>query len=297
MLEPRQGNQLICRTIACVVLLASTSCLHPRKGPPTPGLENVLQVTDTVYSGGRPQGGEAFRSLKERGVTIVVSVDGAPPDVAAAKRHGLRYVHIPLGYGGVSKKEALALVKLSESLGQGVYVHCHHGRHRGPVAAAIACMAAGGFDSDDAHQLLARAGTSKDYAGLWHDMAAFEPPPPGTPLPDLVETADVDPLAEAMVAVDNAWEQLKSAEKRDWSHGGLNIAPHQQALLLYEGFFESARNLPDGHPSDLYEKLKIAVQDAKRMQDALKSGDTTSADAVFETVATSCKQCHKQHRD
>ena len=53
-----------------------------------PGLHNVLRVSDRIYSGSEPHGDEGLESLVKLGVKIVVSVDGARPNVEAAKKHG-----------------------------------------------------------------------------------------------------------------------------------------------------------------------------------------------------------------
>jgi hypothetical protein len=37
----------------------------------------------------------------------IISVDGARPNVDAAKKEGLSYVHIPIGYNGVPRKRVL----------------------------------------------------------------------------------------------------------------------------------------------------------------------------------------------
>src|ERR1051326_9522581 len=58
-----------------------------------PGLRNVFRVGRRLYSGAAPADEAGFRSLCALGVRTIISVDGATPDVAAARRHGLRYVH------------------------------------------------------------------------------------------------------------------------------------------------------------------------------------------------------------
>ena len=45
------------------------------------------------------------------GVKTVISVDGAKPDVDLAKKHGMRYVHLPHGYDGVPDDRAKELAK------------------------------------------------------------------------------------------------------------------------------------------------------------------------------------------
>ena len=74
----------------------------PRLGAvDAPGLHNVYRLTDKLLSGSGPEGDEGFASLQQLGVKTVLSVDGARPDVARARRFGLRYVHLPIGYDGV----------------------------------------------------------------------------------------------------------------------------------------------------------------------------------------------------
>src|SRR5690606_18255679 len=66
-----------------------------------PAIENIHPLTPQLISGGQPKGDAAFSQLAEMGVKTIVSVDGAKPDLELAKKHGLRYVHIPIGYDGV----------------------------------------------------------------------------------------------------------------------------------------------------------------------------------------------------
>ena len=88
-----------------------------------PGLENFFQLTDTIYSGSAPEGDAGFQSLKDRGIKTIITVDGAKPDVELAKKYGLRYVHLPIGYDGVPEAQAMRMVKAAESLPGPVYIH------------------------------------------------------------------------------------------------------------------------------------------------------------------------------
>src|SRR5947209_1446199 len=76
-----------------------------------PGLNNVYRLTDQLFSGSSPEGDEGFRSLRKLGVKTVLSVDGAKPDVARAHAYGLRYVHLPVGYDGISREQALRIAR------------------------------------------------------------------------------------------------------------------------------------------------------------------------------------------
>src|SRR5262245_14552856 len=54
-------------------------------------LLNPWRLHPKVISGGLPEGDAAFQELADLGVKTVISVDGARPDVATAKKYGLRY--------------------------------------------------------------------------------------------------------------------------------------------------------------------------------------------------------------
>src|SRR4051794_32733608 len=91
--------------------LALSGGERPPAGPPpaapakveAPGLHNVYRLTPGLYSGSSPEGDTGFRSLRRLGIHTVLSVDGARPDLERARRHGLRYVHLPVGYDGVPR--------------------------------------------------------------------------------------------------------------------------------------------------------------------------------------------------
>ena len=97
---------------------------------------NFTKIDEDLYFGGEPGANEAFAFLARLGIRTVVSVDGARPRLAEAEKRGLRYVHIPLGYDGVTTSAGMQLAALARNSQGPWYVHCHHGRHRGPAAAA-----------------------------------------------------------------------------------------------------------------------------------------------------------------
>src|SRR5262249_15241787 len=150
-----------------------------------------------------------FASLAKMGIRTVISVDGARPAVDAAHAHGLRYIHIPIGYDGVPTRAAAALARAVREAEGPIYIHCHHGKHRGPAAAAVACIAARNVSGIDALQILELAGTGKEYPGLWRDVVACTAPSADEKPPELVEVAEVDSLAAAMAGVDRHWDNVK----------------------------------------------------------------------------------------
>jgi hypothetical protein len=233
------------------------------------------------------------------GVKTVVSVDGALPRLELASRHGLRYVHIPIGYGGIPDDAGRALARLMREATGLVYIHCHHGRHRGPAAAAVACIAAGAASNQDALEILQRAGTSRDYRGLWRDVEQYRPPAPGADLPKLVEVAPVQSLAAAMAKIDRACENLKLCREAEWGtpENDPDLVPAHQSLLVREGFHEARRNLVEGYDSQFKAWLSSSEKAADRLGQAVLAADWRNADEHFITLMQSCTACHHQYRN
>lgn len=274
-----------------------------RKIQDQPGLHNIVQVSPRVYSGSEPEGEKAFAALARLGVTTIVSVDGARPNVEAARRHGLKTVHIPIGYDGVDSVSQGMLQRLAQSLSGAapptVYVHCHHGQHRGPVAAAVLCLAAGELDTQAALRFLELAGTGKQYAGLWRDVSQFAPLATGTPLPELVEAASVPDFAAAMAELDRHADHLKQMQKAQWrppaDHPDLD--PVQEALLLREGLRESLRTLAGDRPEEFRGLLRESQSHAQSLEAALQTHRLEDAQLHFQNVLRSCQTCHERFRN
>jgi len=278
--------------------------LLPAAGPSEadfPSLHNLLQVTNRIYTGGEPKDSTAFASLEKLGIRTVVSVDGARPHVAAAKEHGLRYVHIPIGYDGISAEAGRSFARLVREIDGPIYIHCHHGKHRGPAAAAVACIASGNTDGEGAMAILDKAGTSPNYAGLWRDVKGYLPPPVDVEFPELVETAEVGSLVEAMAQIDRASDNLKLCEAIDWQTppDHPDVVAQQEALLLKEGFRESVRQLREENDYDpqFLQWMTEAEQAAEKLETALIEDDTALAREQFNAIQAQCTQCHKEYRN
>ena len=270
--------------------------------------ESVFHVSLAIFnpfpgrisSGSQPEDADDFAFLKAQGVQTVVSVDGAKPDVEAAKKLGLRYVHLPIGYDGVPKETQAALRNLLTENDGRIFIHCHHGKHRGPAAASIAAMLDGAVTKEEALELMKTGGTSPDYAGLWRDVREFTPPTADARAAPLVEVAETDSLTDAMVGIDEIFERLTDLKKSAWHPDPKHpdVVADQQALLLMERFRESARltvEANQGH--DLVEALTHSESLSKSLLDSLKAGDPVDADRHFDAVAADCRACHKEHRN
>jgi protein tyrosine phosphatase (PTP) superfamily phosphohydrolase (DUF442 family) len=195
----------------------------------SPAIENLYQLGPGLFSGGEPRGEAAFAQLAALGVKTILSVDGAAPEVETARRHGLRYAHLPLGYQGYADAACARLARAMQTLPGPVFVHCHHGKHRGPAAAAIMAMTALGWTSDRAEHWLRTAGTSTNYLGLYETVRRWRPPAPAAlaqvpaEFPEVARTSD---LTRAMVEVDRAWDHLKAI-----AAAGYRTPPEQPDLV------------------------------------------------------------------
>ncbi len=270
-------------------------------------LPNAIRIHEKVISGGQPVGEPAFKELADLGVKTVISVDGATPDVAATKKYGLRYVHLPHGYDGVPENRVKELAKAVRDLPGPIYIHCHHGKHRSPSASAVACVSAGLLDPALAESVLRIAGTSEGYRGLY--ASAREAKRLDDKLldelnPDFPETAKIPPMAEAMIEVEHTHDHLKLIAAAGWKtppdHPAL--APAHEALLLREHFTELMRTeAAMKEPAQFMEMLKASETAAQQLEDALKapaSEETLKqAAAAFELVNKNCSACHKAFRD
>lgn len=259
-------------------------------------LHNFVRASDRVFSGAEPSGPEAFTLLAELGVRTIVSVDGVRPNVEDAARHGLEYIHIPIGYDGVGDFSQKSLVRLVQERDGPFYIHCHHGRHRGPAAAAIACRADGSFTKDEAIAFLESAGTNRDYTGLYRDVANFVPPNRTDTFPELVSIAEVKTLAKRMAQIDRIFGRIVK-DSNSQSARNASSVDVQDALLLRQAFRESVRSLEssgDEHSLELVQVMREAEHGAGQLCAATEE---ESAAEIVARLGERCVLCHQRFRD
>jgi protein tyrosine phosphatase (PTP) superfamily phosphohydrolase (DUF442 family) len=276
----------------------------------TEHLPNAVRVHEKVISGGLPEGDKAFAELQALGVKTVISVDGAKPDLATAKKYGLRYVHLPHGYDGVPEQRVEELAKAVQELPGQIYIHCHHGKHRSPAASAVACVAGGLIDKQDALAVLKVAGTSEHYRGLFESANSAHPLDQALLdklQVDFPATAKLPAMAEAMVEIEHVHDRLKQLEKGGWKMLPTkpDLVPAHEALLLREHFTELLRTNQVNQDSEQFQRLmKEGEKNAQELEDALRAWSLSKATAMpggitnsFKRVSDNCKSCHEQFRD
>ena len=285
--------------------LLSAVAVEPLSG--TPGLENLIRVDDRLYSGSEPHGEEGFASLRKLGVRTVVSVDGLKPDLEAARAAGLEYVHIPVGYDGVATGAVAKLAAVMRTRPGPLYIHCHHGKHRGPAAAAIAwrCGTGSVVSVSAALDLLKAAGTDPKYEGLFASVRDFQPPGDAEiqqAAEALVPAVASENLAACMAGLDRHWERVKAAGKNGWAAppDHPDVVPAREALMALEGMREAARLGKAAERPEAFRKhLEVCTQALERLETGLRSvpPDGTALESGQKAVSESCSACHRQFRD
>lgn len=266
-------------------------------------IHNGFKLGKKIISGSCPYGDEGFAALKSQGVKTIVTVDGAKPNAELAAKYGMRYVHIPVAYSGITRAQELDIIRAVRDLEGPVFVHCHHGEHRGPTAAVIAAMALEGWTNEDGLEALAQAGTSKGYAGLWGDVREFV-----LPTKTDIDAADnkfpssapIPALAESMVSIDNYFDSIKGIKAAGWKAptDHPDVDPPHEALLLKEQFREIKRTpQAQAFPADFMKHLDDAETATTALEAAMRGEDVAAKETAFKAVGANCGSCHKLYRN
>lgn len=285
-----------------VILLGLTACSSgARPDEPTPvddvaGLANLWWMTGGVYSGGQPDGEAAFAALADLGVATVVSVDAAAPDVGTAAAHGIRTVHIPIDYNGPDEDQAMALARVLHDARDPVYVHCHHGKHRGPAAAYIALVMNGRMEPDSTGALLDLMGTSRSYTRLFDQAAAaraIDAAVIAAADVELPAIAEVGTIAETMASIDRLLDQLKRVRHVGWEAppDHPDIVPAADAGAIAD-MLRMLRDTDEAAEKDdiFITMLTESARRASELEHALDTGGDPAS--PMTRLVQSCRDCH-----
>lgn len=272
-----------------------------------PGLPNVVAYHKDCFSGGAPEGDEGFQTLAEMGVKTIISVDGAAPDVDMARAHGLRYIHLPIGYNGFDEQRKLELVRAArDAMGSGpVYIHCHHGKHRSAGAAAAIAVSLGWMTPDQAVARMHVSGTAAEYKGLYAcaaDATVISPAVIDAVRSDFPEVSRPQGFVKAMVEIDEIANHLKAIEKANWSvpadHPDLvPVAEAGRMADLFRFLAEGDRAQKEG--GEFTTHLTNMQDMMQSLEDMLAAGgsDLGKLSAQFKQINASCSACHIKYRD
>ncbi len=287
--------------------------------PPVPpgeyeGLHNVYVLSESILSGAEPQGPEALKRLASWGVRTILSVDGKVPDFETAAALGMRYVHVPIRYKGIDADELLRIAKTFRELERPFYVHCFHGKHRGPAAAAV-----GRVVLDQAPRELAIAemrqwcATSPKYEGLFATVATADMPGATRTRAfefDFAPARSFDGVRAGMVLMARKWDLVKLGRGNAWAVDPEHpdVDPLREATQLHQLFERLAEVQQPAFPQDDFRAWMEQGRDATaRLVRALPSSASpddppdeswrAEADEAFALVADSCASCHAAYRN
>jgi len=269
-----------------------------------PGVHNIVAYAPGVLSGSVPEGQKGFDSLAAMGIRTVISVDGAMPDLAEAKKHGMRYIHLPIGYDTVPEDRQKALAQALASVDGPVYMHCHHGKHRSAAAASAACIGVGLTTPDEATRRMKElSGTTANYSGLYAAVQAAKPLPKDqlkVDLATLPEVTKVSGLVATMVELDVVFDNLKALNAAEWKvpKDHPDLVPAKEARRtadLFRGLHGDAES--NAYPADYQQWLNRSIEDADAIARAVDAGDVKEAALRFQSLGKTCKECHKPYRD
>lgn len=272
-----------------------------------PGIHNAVAYHDNFISGSVPEGDEGFETLQAMGVKTIISVDGAVPEVERAAAHGMKYIHLPIGYNGFDSTRKLELVRATrDAMADGpVYIHCHHGKHRSAGAAAAISTSLGWTTPDEGVARMKISGTAPNYTGLYAcaqnstELSEAEVDKVAAKFPSVSRPSG---FVHGMLEIDSTFDQLKAIEKAGWK----TPADHPDLVPVAEAgrLADLCRVLSQGdrakkESADFVHGLVENGERATALEDMLARGETDAArlSAQFKLVAASCKDCHAKYRD
>ena len=282
------------------------------------GLHNVVAYHEGFWSGGVPEGKAGFEQLRSMGVKTIISVDGAVPDLELAKSMGMRYVHLPIGYDGFDDARKAELVRAVRDLPKPIYLHCHHGKHRSAGAAAAVAVSLGWMTNEQAAARMKVSGTAAGYKGLWSCTAKAAPMAAAVidaASASFPEVTRPESFVASMVAIDEAFDRLKLAEKAGWKAPAdhPDLAPIADAGKLADLFRlideASLRKCSPEGADELKSWMARSATAAAQLEAALERAGKTAPDgteaasqraaatALMAGLAADCKACHAKYRD
>lgn len=268
-----------------------------------PGLHNVVAMSPNVYSGSVPAGNAGFDSLAELGIRTIISVDGARPDLERAGARGMNYIHIPIQYSGIRDDAGTQLAAAVRDLPGPIYLHCHHGKHRGPAAACLSLVETGAITPEQGVELMKIAGTSKNYNGLYEVVGTARPIEPSSidgVASTLPSTAPVPGFVAAMSGLEHVMEHLRAIEKAGWRAPAdhPDLVPTSEAGLLHD-YFRAAHDdsVNESDADDFAAWMKLSLDHSKALEEALIADDADRANAALGVVAQACTDCHTKYRN
>lgn len=265
-------------------------------------IENLRMLNEDLYSGSEPSDLIHYQQLSDLGIKTVISVDAIAPNPQLADRFGIRIVHFPIGYDGISDKRATQLSQALSQLEHPIFINCHHGTHRGPAALCVGAIGAGIITTEQAESFLTASGTSPNYPGLWEAARTATPLDDTTiqAITDFPARAPVPGFVDSMGQLDRLHDRLWDLADNDWKTPDKH--PDLSASAISGRIYDMMRTMStlpymeeDGR--EMREKMIESTELSRVLETQIQSGDDESALITLEAFARSCKDCHSQFRN
>ena len=295
-----RGNSSAPEVTDVIIEQPAISARNPRD---LPGVHNVVTYAPGLVCGGAPDGEEGFKTLAAIGIKTVVSVDGAPPDLKQSETHGMRYVHLPIGYDTITLARQQELAQAISNLDGPIYIHCHHGKHRSGAGLATALVCSGRMSIEAVSARMHVSGTSPSYAGLWQAVrdakplskAQLEADPASFP-----SITEVTGLVGVMAEIDQVIDLVRQSHEAKWrapdDHPDLVAEKETQRLSeLFKSLLNDEESL--AHPAEYQRFLSNSIKVSERLDEAVRSQNAIQAAQMLSTLASSCKTCHQTYRN
>ena len=265
-----------------------------------PGIHNLHEVAPGLWSGSIPEGDAGFDTLNAMGIKTIIAVDATVPQLERIHARGMRSIHLPTKYAGIDPDTRLALARAVRDAEGPIYVHCHHGKHRGPAAAATAAVALGKITEAEGQEFLHIAGTSPDYPGLFAcvaEAAVIDAASIDAWDGQLVEVQAVGGVAGAMAEIDDHFSVLDHLAESDWdtdpNHPDRTAVSEAGSLHDYlRRASEESVTMKKPYTAEMVEAVLLAEQ----LENALRAGDRNAAHDAIALLGDACNECHKANR-
>ncbi|MCA9303884.1 MAG: hypothetical protein KC996_07170 [Phycisphaerales bacterium] len=302
-------NALIPFAVLVAVVFAA-SCTAPRQQTPKQpavdhhsAIHNLHRLNDRLYSGAEPVGEAAYQELASLGITTVISVDAVEPNKALGDKHGIRVIHLPIGYDGVPEDRGMAIAKALATIDGPIFINCHHGKHRAPTALAVGAVCAGEITNEQAEAYLTLAGTSPKYPGLWDSvrraqtldhaaLVAYD-----TQLPEAMPVGD---FVDAMGELDRLADTIKDLAAEDFAIPAAHpdIVPAAIAGQMHNILRALEDDPYTKEQDDAFRAILIrAIVAASEAEELIKADDAQGAREALGQLKDSCSDCHNADRD
>lgn len=267
------------------------------------GLHNVVTYAPGLVCGGVPEGEHGLATLAAMGIKTIVSVDGAEPEAETATKLGMRYIHLPIPYSGITAERDRELAQAVANAEGPIYVHCHHGKHRSAAALGSALVLCGKLTPEQAMTRMKVSGTGDNYQGLWQAVREAKPLPAAALQADVTKfpaVAKVRGTVATMSEIDAVFDNVTAAQKAGWQVPAdhPDLVPGKETKRLASLFSQLHGEAEcAGKPAAFHEQLARAIAQSKALDDAVAKADAAAATTQHGLLQKGCKECHKAFRD